>query len=129
MSLSFKDNITINLVQPNYVEEISGFIDGRKMWRKIGLFCETASKVLMGAGSVLSFASGVYQNTNFSFAAGTVSTLSVVFLQFSNFCHRETKKSTEKLNKLLENLKLDTIPEVDLLTKDKDDELDTNQKN
>ena len=68
----------------------------------------------MGIGSILSFASGVYINTNYSFIAGSISTLSVVCLQFSSFCYRESKKSTDDLNTLLRKLKLDTIPDLDV---------------
>ena len=74
---------------------------------------ETVSKVLMGAGSVLSFASGVYLNANLAFVAGSVSTLSVLCLQFAQFAFKESKKSTQDLNRLLQTLQLDPLPAVD----------------
>lgn len=108
----FKDHITLSIIQPNYINEISDFIRGRSWWRTAGMCFETLSKLLMGGGSVLSFASGVYQNTNFSFIAGSVSTLSVVCLQFSTFCYKESKQSTQELNTLLQKLNLETIPDL-----------------
>lgn len=110
---AFKDHITIDLIQPSYIHEITTFIHGRHRWRATGMAFETISKILMGGGSVLSFAAGVYQNNNFSFIAGSVSTLSVVCLQFSTFCYRESKKSTDELNVILKKLHLDTMPELD----------------
>jgi len=107
----FKELITTTIIQPNYIEEISTFILGRNRWRSIGMFFETLSKVCIGSGSVLSFSSGVYNSTNMSFVAGSVSTLSLVFLQFSSFCYTESKKSTEGLNILLKKLELDTLPQ------------------
>lgn len=111
---SFTEHINISLLQPNYIDEITIFIKGRSRWRTYGITFETSSKILMGIGSILSFASGVYSNTNYSFIAGSISTLSVVCLQFSSFCYRESKKSTDDLNTLLRKLKLDTIPDLDV---------------
>jgi len=100
------------------INEISEFIKGRTQWRTIGLTFETISKIFMGAGSILSFAAGVYVNTNYSFIAGSVSTLSVVSLQFATFCYKESKQSTDDLNTLLRKLKLDTIPELNVSLED-----------
>ena len=107
----FKENITLNIIQPNYVNDIESFIRGRRCWRVTGNVFETMSKLLIGAGSVLSFSAGVYQNSNLSFLAGTISTVSVVSLQFSTFCKQQSRKSTEALNVLLKTLKLDVLPE------------------
>lgn len=112
VSSSFKEAITLQIIQPNYIHEITSFIAARSSWRKVGLVFETISKVLLGVGSILSFASGIYVNQNMSFISGTVSTLSLVSFQFSTFSFRESKKSTDKLNILLKNLHIDVIPEV-----------------
>ena len=107
---SFKEQITVNIIQPNYINEITTFINGRSRWKTIGMIFETVSKLLMGAGSILSFSAGVYTNTNLSFIAGSISTLSVISLQFSTFCNRESKQSTDELNIVLKKLTLDTLP-------------------
>lgn len=116
MADDFKQHITNSLIQPNYINEISTFIDGRTKWRSTAMAFETISKLLIGAGSVLSFAAGVYQSTNISFAAGTVSTISVLCLQFSTFCKKESKKSTDNLNMILKKLNLETLPEFNDLS-------------
>ena len=121
MNSIFTDQITTSILQPNYINEISEFIKGRTRWRTIGLTFETVSKLLMGAGSILSFASGVYNNTNYSFIAGSISTLSVVSLQFATFCYKESKQSTDDLNTLLRKLQLDTIPDLNVSLNDIDD--------
>ncbi len=110
--MNFKEHITINLIQPNYVNEIQSSIKGRTRWRSVGMFFETASKLLLGIGSVLSFASGVYNNQNMSFISGSITTLSLVCLQYSSFSYKESKESTTELNILLQKLQLDTIPEL-----------------
>jgi hypothetical protein len=109
---SFQNKIVHSLIEPNYIEEINSFIKGRKMWRETGLVFETFSKLCMGTGTILSFSSGVYASPTMSFIAGTVSTVSLVCLQFSSFCYYESKRSTEDLNLLLSTLKMDTIPDT-----------------
>ena len=110
--MNFKEHITLNLIQPNYVNEIQTSIKGRTRWRSVGMFFETASKLFLGIGSVLSFASGVYNNQNMSFISGSITTLSLVCLQYSSFSYKESKESTTELNILLQKLQLDTIPEL-----------------
>jgi hypothetical protein len=109
---TFKEQIRLDIIQPDYVHEISSFINGRNDWRRVGVMFETASKVCLGIGSVLSFASGVYVNTTLSFAAGSVSTISLVFMQFSTYSFKESKRATEHLNIMLKNLELDVLPEL-----------------
>jgi len=109
---SFQNKIVHSLIEPNYIEEINSFITGRKVWRETGLVFETLSKLCMGTGTILSFSSGVYASPTMSFIAGTVSTVSLVCLQFSSFCYHESKRSTEDLNLLLSKLKMDTIPDT-----------------
>jgi hypothetical protein len=101
---TFKEHITLNLIQPNYVEEIQTSIKGRTRWRSVGMFFETASKLFLGIGSVLSFASGVYNNQNMSFISGSITTLSLVCLQYASFSYKESKESTTELNILLQKL-------------------------
>lgn len=109
---SFKEQIRLDIIQPDYVHEITSFINGRNDWRRVGVIFETASKVCLGIGSVLSFASGVYVNTTLSFVAGSVSTISLVFMQFSTYSFKESKRATEHLNIMLKNLELDVLPEL-----------------
>jgi hypothetical protein len=109
---AFKEQIRVDIIQPDYVHEITSFINGRNDWRRVGIMFETASKVFLGIGSVLSFASGVYVNTSLSFAAGSVSTISLVLMQFSTYSFKESKRATEHLNIMLKNLELDVLPEL-----------------
>jgi hypothetical protein len=67
------------------------------------------SKFLVGVGSVLSFASGIYKYNVLSFIAGTTSVLSLVLLQYSSFCYKESKKMTLELNEILKKLHMPTM--------------------
>ena len=109
--MSLQDEITNKIINPNYIEEIKQFISGRKSWRTYGIICESFSKLFLGVGTILSFSSGIYSNTWFSFMAGSSSTTSLILLQFSNFAYKESKKNTEELNILLKKCKCDIVPE------------------
>ena len=102
-----------NLVEPYYKETIKNTIEGKKIWRTLGISFETLSKVLVAVGGIVSFSSGYYHSENLSFFAGSISCLSLALLQLSSFSYKENKKQSEELNMLLKKLKLDTIPELE----------------
>ena len=98
------------LVEPYYKNIIKNTIDGRSCWRKSGIAFETISKIMVAFGSILSFSAGFYHDETLSFISGSISCLSLAFLQLSSFSYKENKKQSEELNILLKKLKLDTIP-------------------
>ena len=98
------------LVEPYYKNIIKNTIDGRLCWRKTGITFETVSKIMVAFGSILSFSAGFYHDETLSFISGSISCLSLAFLQLSSFSYKENKKQSEELNILLKKLKLDTIP-------------------
>jgi len=98
-------------MQPHYVADIKTYLKDKRSWRVTGMSFETMSKILLGIGSVLSFSAGSFNNQLLSFCAGTLSTLSLVALQFSQFSYREMKKSNEELTRILQALRIDpTMP-------------------
>ncbi len=109
---SLNEEIRNNIINPNYIQEIKEFIKSRRGWRKTGITFETLSKILIGVGSILSFSAGIYNSQDLSFYSGSISTMSLVCLQFSSFAFRESKKSTNELNILLKKLGIDEVPEV-----------------
>ena len=98
------------LVEPYYKNIIKNTINGRLCWRKTGILFETISKIMVAFGSILSFSAGYYHDETLSFISGSISCLSLAFLQLSSFSYKENKKQSEELNILLKKLKLDTIP-------------------
>jgi hypothetical protein len=102
--------IAYSLIEPSYKDEISDMITGRKYWKMIGQIFETISKIMVAAGSIVSFSAGYYKNFSLSFIAGSISCLSLALLQFSSFCYIQHKKQSTELNVLLRKLDIDTIP-------------------
>jgi hypothetical protein len=110
-SSSLRKTIMTELVEPSYFTDVKEMLEDRKSWRNTGDNFSTLSKIFVGLCGVFSFASGNYQNQNFSFIAGTISVLSLVCLQFSSYALKESKRKTDDLNKILTKLNISNIPE------------------
>ncbi len=107
------DDIKVDIVDTTIKDELQHFIQLRKKWRSIGMYMETTSKLMLGTTSILSFCTSVYPcNTYLGVASGTAATFSLVCLQFANYSFRESKISTENVNKLLAAVHQLPIPEL-----------------
>jgi hypothetical protein len=98
------------LIEPYYKKVVKNTLSARQCWRKTGIAFETISKIMVAFGSIISFSAGVYEDQTLSFVSGSISCLSLAFLQFSSFSYKENKKQSEELNVLLKQLGLETIP-------------------
>jgi len=109
ISDNLKNDILITMIEPNFKSDITRNLKLRKRFKGCGICFETTSKFLVGVGSVLSFASGIYKYNVLSFISGTTSVLSLVLLQYSSFCYKESKKMTLELNEILRKLHIPTM--------------------
>ena len=125
---NFKTHIINNIIKPNYINEIKDSTKYRNLWKKRGMRLETCSKFFIGLGSIMSFASGVYGYQTLSFVAGAISTISLVLLQYSNFAYKESKKATQDLNLLLDNLGIKKVPELNANVQDESNVKDISSK-
>jgi hypothetical protein len=105
-----RNDILTQNVEPLYKSEIANKISDTKCWRVTGSVFETLSKIFLSSGAILSFSSGYYNSTTLSFISGTVSTVSLAFLQFSAFCYKEQNRNLSELNMLLKKLNIETFP-------------------
>ena len=112
ISEKVKTEILQEYVEPCYKSDIENLIKERNFWRKVGNYFDTFSKLSIGSSSIISFASGIYSDNLLSFFSGTTSVLSLVFMQFASYSQSQSKERTSKLNKLLEKLKIETIPDI-----------------
>jgi len=111
ISPEMKQEILKLYIEPNYKDTVKESIDLIKYFRRFGIIFESMSKLLVGMGSVLSFSSGIYKNRTLSFVSGTVSVVSLVFLQYASFSLKESKKHTIDLNNILKKLHIQQVPE------------------
>lgn len=111
-----REYVINKLIEPYYKESIKGTINGKKIWRIVGISLETISKILVAAGSIVSFSAGYYHDDTLSFVSGSISCMSLAMLQLSSFSYKENKKQSQELNTLLKKLNLDTVPVLDRQT-------------
>ena len=114
--IKVRDNVRIDIltenIEPLYKDEIRNKISDNKCWRVTGSIFETLSKILISGGAILSFSSGYYNSPTLSFVSGSVSTISLAFLQFSSFSYIQNTKQSKELNILLKSLNLEPLPVV-----------------
>ena len=110
ISDAIKIDIMNNHVEPAYKKDIIDLLQGKRCWRITGQTFETISKIFVAIGSIVSFASGIYNKTYLSFIAGTISTISLATLQFASFGFTENKKQASELNTLLNNINIKSMP-------------------
>lgn len=111
LSSWFKKKVFEEYILPNYESTIQESLNLIKYFKRFGVAFETVSKFLVGVGSILSFSAGIYKNSTLSFVSGTVSVISLVFLQYSTFSIKESKKYTAELNNVLKKFNMETIPQ------------------
>ena len=109
VSDKLKNDILVNLVEPQYKNDIIRNLKFRKKFKSYGLLFETLSKLFLGISSVISFASGIYKYEVLSFLSGTSSVVSLVLLQYSTFSYRESKKLSIEINEILKKLNISTF--------------------
>ena len=109
VSDNLRSEILVNLIEPQYKNDIIRNLRLRKKFKNYGLFFESLSKLFLGMSSVVSFSSGIYKYQVLSFLAGTSSVISLVLLQYSSFSYRESKKLSMELNEILKKLNITTI--------------------
>jgi len=109
VSDNLRSEILVNLIEPQYKNDIIRNLRLRKKFKNYGLVFESLSKLFLGMSSVVSFSSGIYKYQVLSFLAGTSSVVSLVLLQYSSFSYRESKKLSMELNEILKKLNITTI--------------------
>jgi len=105
-----RESIVNTLIEPYYKDMIKTTMEGKKLWRILGISLETSSKIMVALGGIFSFSAGFYHDDTLSFVAGSISCMSLALLQVASFSYKENKKQGEELNILLKKLNLDTIP-------------------
>jgi len=105
-----KEIIVTELVEPNYKNEIQENMALVKYFRRFGLIFESASKIFVGVSSILSFSAGIYQITELSFMAGVSNVISLVFIQFSSYAYRESKKNESILSGIFKKMDKSSPP-------------------
>jgi hypothetical protein len=119
ISLAVKKKILVDLIEPAYYEDVKSKLKTKKIWIGCGHIFETLSKIMIATAGCLSFASGFYNNKTLSFLSGSSSTVGLAFIQFSAYCFKESRDTYDDLNRILNHINIQNIPEYDMKINDK----------
>lgn len=105
-----------DIIASTYKSEVRSSLRWRDIWKKFGDSCEAVAKGLTGISSVLAFASSAIQERKtadiLSFTAGSVGTIGLVLLTYSNYAIKESKERTEELNVILNRIGITPMPDI-----------------
>ena len=94
-----------NVIQPDQERRARNLVAWSWRWRKIQNWFEGFSRLFVLAATILSFASGVYENTVLAFVAGVTGATSIGFNQFSIYAGKESSERKSDLIHLLQEIK------------------------
>jgi len=100
----FKKYILKEFILPYYKNNIEYVINEKTIWSRLGTVFLTTSTILIGASSILSFASGVYPNINLNFVAGSVGMVALVLKEFASYSNSVDHIKTLTINEFLKNI-------------------------
>lgn len=100
----FRKKILKEFILPYYRTNIEYVINEKTAWSRVGTVFLTTSTLLIGAASILSFASSSYPNVNLNFFAGSVGMVALVLKEFASYANSVDHIKTLTMNDLLKNI-------------------------
>ena len=108
-----KKFIVKSIVQPTYVEDIRDVLVGRYRWRKVGMVLFIISLVLSSIATALTFVTAFESQSWLGLFAGGIGVIGAIFLHCSSMAKGESKRLTHQANKILKQLEIDGIPDIE----------------
>ncbi len=100
----FKKLILKEFILPYYKTNIEYVINEKSAWSRFGTWFLTTSTILIGAASILSFASSIYPDKNLNFVAGSVGMVALILKEFASYANSVDHIKTLTINDLLKNI-------------------------
>jgi hypothetical protein len=92
------------IILPYYRSNIEYVINTKTGWSKVGVAFFKTTTLLVGASSILSFASGTYPDRNLNFIAGSIGLIALIFKEFASYANSVDHVKTLNINDLLKNI-------------------------
>lgn len=109
---SLSEAVFVNIVAPDFRAQVRDVVAWRHRWRKIANWAEGLSQFLVGAGTILAYAAGVFDDAYLSFAAGSCSTACIIMLRYAAYANRESVERNAILDSLLAAAGLGPAPSI-----------------
>lgn len=108
----FNSRVHKEILNEDYFNDLKYNMKSKSRMKTLSDITEIVSYIFAAIGIILTFASGFFDNIYIAFAAGCMSTLSMVFLKLSSYFLKESKERTQQVNILLRNRNFNQIPDI-----------------
>lgn len=107
----------IDIITPAIETDVRDMVRGRVIWRRTSTMFEVAGRLSGAAGTILAFAggsdiTGETLSRALAFSAGCLGTTSIVSTLFASFSRQQSLERSAAINKILETVQVDAIPDV-----------------
>ena len=107
----------IDIITPAIETDVRDMVRGRVIWRRTSTMFEVAGRLAGAAGTILAFAggsdiTGETLSRALAFSAGCLGTTSIVSTLFASFSRQQSLERSAAINKILETVQVDAIPDV-----------------
>lgn len=106
------EKIRKELIEKMYYDDIRYNLRSKSRWKYTGDVSETLAHIIIAASIMLAFATGFFNIKFLSFISGSMNTGALVLLRFSSYAMKESKERTDQVNRLIEKLGFDDIPDI-----------------
>lgn len=100
------------MIEQALLKDVRDTIAGRYGWRKISDWAEVAARTAAGAGAILSFAAGTFEEPGLAFSAGCVGTFAMVLGLWVNYANKESRERSRELNATLKTIGIAPLPDL-----------------
>jgi hypothetical protein len=107
----------IDIITPAIETDVRDMVRGRVLWRRISTVFEVFGRLSGATGTVIAFAggsdiTGETVSRALAFSAGCLGTTSMVSTLFASFSRQQSLERSTAINKILETVHVDAIPDV-----------------
>lgn len=100
-----KEEVWLEVVRPNFVNEISQSVDTRARWRKTSTVTRIIGKVVAALGAILTYTTEYLEDGYWTIIAGSMVTVSVVLQQISDYASSEARKCEIQYRAMLNEIR------------------------
>lgn len=88
------------VILPDIQKQVELLIKSKNIWQLISTICETLSQIASASATILTFSSAMYDYKLLSFLAGSVNSISLLLLLFSNYANKKSNLALNELEKI-----------------------------
>lgn len=113
-----------NKINKQYYDTVNYNMFTNRCWNVTSNLTEALGNILIGLSAILAFATGFFDIMLLSFISGCLATIAMVLLKFSSYSKNESSERLAKINKILEELGIEDIVDVNQVQNNEPDQIE-----